>query len=133
MSEEIMKTPITMDLEGVPLRRTLRLLAEQIGMGYGIKDGMVTMRPPDMRRKNWHELMVMEESFPESSPLAVEVERARRGELIGAELNRLDEQLKGIEEVTKRYRSIQMMRMGAPGDMMPGKPASPTGPQAPPQ
>ncbi|MGC8639157.1 MAG: hypothetical protein ACP5XB_04685 [Isosphaeraceae bacterium] len=26
-------------------------------------------------------LMVMEESFPESSPLAVEVERARRSEL----------------------------------------------------
>ena len=46
-----MKTPITMDLVGVPLRRTLKLIAEQLGMGYGIKDGMVTITPPDFRRQ----------------------------------------------------------------------------------
>jgi hypothetical protein len=110
--EGLMQTPITMDLEGVPLRRTLKLLAEQLGMGYGIKDGMVTLRHPDMRLQNWQELMVMEESFPETSPLALEVERARRGELTNSELERLDEQLKAIEEVTKRYRSIRMMMRG---------------------
>ena len=33
-------------------------------MGCGIKDGIIVMRPPDMRTRNWHELMVMEESFP---------------------------------------------------------------------
>ena len=67
--------------------------------------------------RNWHELMVME-SFPESSPLAVEVERACRGELTADELEKLDEQLKAIEEVTERYQSIRMMRMGMPGAMM---------------
>ena len=118
ISEQIMKTPITMDLKGVPLRTTLKLIAEQLSMGCGIKDGMIVMRPPDMRTRNWHELMVMEESFPESSPLAVEVERARRGELTADELEKLDEQLKAIEEVTKRYQSIRMMRMGMPGAMM---------------
>ena len=76
-----MKTPITMDLAGVPLRRTLKLIAEQLGMGYGIKDGMVTITAPNFRRRNWSELLVMEESFPMSSPLELEVERARRGEL----------------------------------------------------
>ena len=75
--EKIMQTPITMDLEGVPLRRVLKLIAEQLQMGYGISDGMVTMRPPNFLRRNWQELLVMEESFPESSPLATEVERAR--------------------------------------------------------
>ena len=109
--EKLMKTPITMNLEGVPLRRVLKLLAEQIGMGYGIKDGMVMMRPPNMRDRNWQELMVMEESFPESSPLAQEVERARRGELTERELTELRERLKAIEEVTKRYQSVRM-RMG---------------------
>jgi RNA polymerase sigma factor (sigma-70 family) len=127
MSDQLMKTPITMDLEGVPLRRSLKLLAEQLGMGYGIKDGMVTIRPPDMLRRNWHELMVMEESFPESSPLAIEVERARRGELTSSEMNQLEERLRGIEEVAKRYASIRMMRgapVNQPGGMMPGRPTS---------
>lgn len=134
ISEKLMKTPITMDLEGVPLRTTLKLIAEQLEMGYGIKDGMVVMRLPDMRRRNWHDLMVMEESFPESSPLAIEVERSRRGELTPAELDKLDEQLKAIEEVTKRYQSIRLMRMGMPGALrMQRMPASPTAKEAMPQ
>ena len=130
INEEIMKTPITMDLEGVPLRRILKLIAEQLGMGYGIKDGMVTMRPPDQRRRNWQELMVMEESFPFSSPLALEVERARRGELTSAELEQLNERLQAIEAVSKHYASIQMIRPGAAmnpsGGMSPGTPAPPS-------
>jgi RNA polymerase sigma factor (sigma-70 family) len=122
MHEELMKTPITMDLEGVPLRRVLKLIADQLHMGYGIKDGMVTLLPPNMARPNWHDLMVMEESFPDSSPLATEVQRARRGELSATELEQLDERLKAIEEVTKRYRSIRMQgrAVNAPGEMNPG-------------
>ncbi len=120
--QALMKTPITMDLEGVPLRRVLKLIADQLQMGYGIKDGMVTFMVPDMRRQNWQELMVMEESFPESTPLAIEVLRARRGELSPAEIEQLDKRLKAIEEVTKRYQSIRMGGMGvnAPGGMNPG-------------
>ena len=62
--EKLRKTPITMDLTGVPLRRTLKLIAEQLGMGYGIKDGMVTFAVPNRGRPNWSDLLVMEESFP---------------------------------------------------------------------
>jgi RNA polymerase sigma factor (sigma-70 family) len=130
-SEQIMKTRVTMNLEGVPLRRVLKLLAEQIGMGYGIKDGMVTMRPPDMRNRNWLELMVMEESFPDSSPLAQEVDRARRGELTENELMDLEAKLQAIDEVTKRYRSIRMMAAppgAGPGGMTPGPARAPGGP-----
>ena len=112
-SRNLMKSPITMDLDGVPLRRVLKLIAEQLGMGYGIKDGMVTFTAPDFRRQNWRELLVMEESFPMSSPLELEVERARRGELTPAELDQLNERLKAIEEVTKRAQSIRTMRLGA--------------------
>ena len=133
LNDILMKTPITMDLQGVPLRRSLKLLAEQLGMGYGIKDGMVTMRPPDQRRRNWQELMVMEESFPFSSPLALEVERARRGELTTAELEQLNERLQAIEAVSKRFASIQWpgMLMNRPGGMGPGTPASPSNPAGP--
>jgi hypothetical protein len=125
-----------MNLVGVPLRRTLKLLAEQLGMGYGIKDGMVTIAEPDMRWRNWNELLVMEESFPQSAPLDLEVERARRGELTPSELDQLNERLTAIEEVTKRAQSIRMMRFNAvpqPGGMMRGMPSPPSGPQARPQ
>jgi RNA polymerase sigma factor (sigma-70 family) len=131
-----MTIPITMNLDGVPLRRILKLLAEQLGMGYGIKDAMVTITAPDMTRRNRHELMVMEESFPESSPLALEVERARRVELTGSELNQLDERLRGIENVTKRYRSIRMMQRALSNPaagMTPGVPSFPAGPSGPKQ
>ncbi len=129
-SGDLMKSPITMDLEGVPLRRVLKFIAEQLGMGYGIKDGMVTMRPPDMRKRNWQELLVMEESFPESSPLATEVERARRGELSTAELEQLNEKMQAIEAVTRRYSEIRTvlrpgmgMMMNRPAGVTPGSPA----------
>ena len=49
MVEKTMTSPVKMDLEGVPLRRTLRLVVEQLGLGYGIKDGMVTIFAPDFR------------------------------------------------------------------------------------
>ena len=128
-----MKTPITIDLVGVPLRRSLKLIAEQLGMGVGIRDGMVTMRPPDMRLRNWHELLVLDESFPQSSPLDVEVERARRGELTTSELDQLNERLKAIDEATKLYRSIRMRWDGdawrdagkAPACRQPGSAARP--------
>jgi RNA polymerase sigma factor (sigma-70 family) len=134
--EKLMKTPITMNLVGVPLRRSLKLLAEQLDMGYGIKDGMVTMTEPDMRRQNWQELMVMEESFPQSSPLELEVQRAKRGELTPAELHQLNERLTDIEEVVKRAQTIRMMQFNLssqPGGMMRGTPSPPAGPQARPQ
>jgi RNA polymerase sigma factor (sigma-70 family) len=134
--EKLRKTPITINLEGVPLRRTLKLIAEQLGMGYGIKDGMVTFAVPNMVRRNWSELLVMEESFPQSSPLELEVERARRGELTTAELDQLNERLKAIEEVTKRSQSIRMMRLmpgASPGGMMRAMPGPSPGPQTKPQ
>jgi hypothetical protein len=137
MYEKIMKTPIVMDLEGVPLRRVLKLIAEQLEMGYGIKDGMVTMRPPDARFRNWEELMVMEESFPETSPIAMEVARARRGELTAAELEQLNDRLQAIDAVTKRYTSIRTFGRGAlaptPGGMSKGTPASPSNTNRPEQ
>jgi hypothetical protein len=42
-AEKTMTSPITLDLEGVPLKTTLRLLLKQIGMTYTVKDGMLTI------------------------------------------------------------------------------------------
>lgn len=105
----LLKRPITMDLSGVPLRRILKLIADQLDMGYGVKDGMVTIFAPDLRRKNWRELLIVEPGgpFPETTPLQLLVEKAERGEMSDPELQQLNERLKSIEEATKRYRSIR--------------------------
>jgi hypothetical protein len=38
-----MTSPVTLDLEGVPLKTTLRLLLKQLGLTYTVKDGLLTI------------------------------------------------------------------------------------------
>ena len=38
-----MRSPVVLEMEGVPLRTTLRLLLRQLGMTYGVKDGVITI------------------------------------------------------------------------------------------
>ena len=42
-----MTSPITLDLEGVPLKTTLRLLLKQLGLTYTVKDGLADDHPED--------------------------------------------------------------------------------------
>ncbi|MDE2508784.1 MAG: STN domain-containing protein, partial [Planctomycetota bacterium] len=36
-------SPVTIDLEGIPLKTTLRLILKQLGLTYTVKDGMITI------------------------------------------------------------------------------------------
>ncbi len=123
MMSKTMQSPIKMDLKGVPLRQTLKLVAGQLGMFYGIRDGLVTITGADFMRQNWREFPVAEGTFPATSPLQLLVEKAERGEMTPPELEQLNEHLKAIEEATKRFKSIQMMT-GRP--LPPASPASPS-------
>ena len=38
-----MASPVTLDLEGVPLKTTLRLLLKQLGLTYTVKAGLLTI------------------------------------------------------------------------------------------
>jgi hypothetical protein len=38
-----MSSPVSLDVEGVPLRTTLRLLLKQLGLVYTVKDGLLTI------------------------------------------------------------------------------------------
>jgi serine/threonine protein kinase/formylglycine-generating enzyme required for sulfatase activity len=42
-AEKTMDSPICIDLEGIPLRVTLRCMLDQIGMGYYVKEGLLTI------------------------------------------------------------------------------------------
>src|SRR5258705_2563505 len=42
-AEKSLTSPVTLDLEGVPLKTTLRLLLKQLGLTYTVKDGLLTI------------------------------------------------------------------------------------------
>ena len=42
-AEKTITSPVQLDLEGVPLKTTLRLLLKQLGLTYTVKDGMLTI------------------------------------------------------------------------------------------
>jgi RNA polymerase sigma factor (sigma-70 family) len=46
-AERTMTAPVTLDLEGVPLKTTLRLMLKQIGLAYCVKDGLLIISCPD--------------------------------------------------------------------------------------
>jgi hypothetical protein len=43
-AEKTMTSPVTIDLEGVPLWTTLRLVLKQLGLGYTVEGGLLTIR-----------------------------------------------------------------------------------------
>jgi RNA polymerase sigma factor (sigma-70 family) len=45
-AERTMTSPVTLDLEGVPLKTTLRLMLKQIGLAYCVKDGLLIISSP---------------------------------------------------------------------------------------
>jgi RNA polymerase sigma factor (sigma-70 family) len=94
-AERSLNSTITIDLEGVPLRRTLQLLLAQLGLIYHVEDGMIYITsagsenvplPPALRRPN---------------PLLRKVAKAEDGELTRAEMEDLIADLKTRQTVMK--------------------------------
>jgi hypothetical protein len=46
-AEKTLTSPITIDLEGVPLKTTLRLILKQLGLAYCVKDGLLYISSVD--------------------------------------------------------------------------------------
>ena len=40
-AEKTMTSPVTLDVEGVPLKTTLRLMLNQLGLTYSVRDGLL--------------------------------------------------------------------------------------------
>jgi hypothetical protein len=50
-AQRTLQTTVLIDLEGVPLKTSLRLLLKQLGLVYTIKDGLVVISSPEVVRK----------------------------------------------------------------------------------
>ena len=61
-AEKTMSSPVMLELEGVPLRTTLRLLLKQLNLAYCVEDGMLFISTPQGIQQ---ELMEWESAQPE--------------------------------------------------------------------
>jgi len=94
-AEKTMTSPITLDLDGVPLRRTLQLMLKQIGLVYFVDDGLLVITSADSQNSRLGPSMI------EMSPLLEKQWKAERGELDPDEMSALIAQLKSINQVKK--------------------------------
>jgi RNA polymerase sigma factor (sigma-70 family) len=87
-AERSLNSTVQLDLEGIPLRRTLQLLLSQLGLVYFVEDGMVVITsesseqaglPPPMRQE---------------TPILARARKAERGELGREEIEELIEDFK---------------------------------------
>ena len=46
-ADKTLASTVTLDLEGIPVKTTLRLVLKQVGLAYEVKDGLVTISSPD--------------------------------------------------------------------------------------
>jgi hypothetical protein len=82
------------DLEGVPLRRTLQLALSQLNLGYFIVDGMLYITSDESASNG-----SIPPSLASPSPRMEKLEKAERGELTVSEMKELIETLKCQAEI----------------------------------
>jgi RNA polymerase sigma factor (sigma-70 family) len=81
-AERSLTSTVRINLEGVPLKRTLQLALKQLGLAYFVDDGMIYITSQDSLDQMSH----LEPAIPEQSPLTEEGERGIRGELTVEEM-----------------------------------------------
>ena len=86
-----------MDLEGVPLRRTLQLLLKQLDLIYFVEDGLLYITSKDSEGP-WGTLGP---AMSEPSPILQKAEKAERGEMSLSEMKELIELFKTREQIRK--------------------------------
>jgi hypothetical protein len=91
-AQKTMTSPVSLDLEGVPLWITLRLVLKQLGLTYDVKDGLVTI--------------TAESSRDRPVPILEHVRRARQGELSLAEIRELTEVIRALQELDKASQGL---------------------------
>jgi hypothetical protein len=83
-----------MDLEGVPLRRTLQLLLKQLDLAYFVEDGVLCITSLKSMGR-------FDPTMHEPSPSMERVKKAERGELSSTEMKDLIELLKSQAEARR--------------------------------
>jgi hypothetical protein len=96
-ADKTMTSPVSIDLDGVPVRRTLQLMLKQLGLVYYVEDGILVITSPEAAERG----MGADRARP--SRLKAEMEKAERGELGADEMKALSEKLKLLGEIRKLH------------------------------
>jgi RNA polymerase sigma factor (sigma-70 family) len=107
-AERSLTSTIQIDLEGIPLRRTLQLMLAQLGLVYFVDDGMLVITSPERAAAP------LPPSLAAPSPLNDRLAKAERGELRVEEMNELIEVLKNQEQI-KKLLAPKRQQMGGFG------------------
>ena len=94
-AERSLNSTVQLDLEGIPLRRTLQLLLTQLGLAYFVEDGILVITSDETENQQ------LPPSMMELPPILVRADKAMRGDLAKAEMVELIELLKARETVMK--------------------------------
>jgi RNA polymerase sigma factor (sigma-70 family) len=93
-NKSMTSTVRNLDLEGVPLRRTLQLLLQQLDLIYFVDDGLLYITSARSEGR-------LRPAMHEQSPILQRAEKAERGELSLSETKELTELLKARETIMK--------------------------------
>jgi RNA polymerase sigma factor (sigma-70 family) len=88
-AERSLNSTVVMDLEGVPLRRTLQLLLTQLGLAYYVEDGILIITSEDSASQKH-----LPPSMASPPPIFDLQDKAERGELSVSEMKEVIELLK---------------------------------------
>lgn len=114
-----MTSPVTMDIEGVPLRRTLYLLLDQLGLSYQVDDGIVFIAANRKR-------------LPAGlTPFMLMQDRAERGEMDDAERKEYIEMLKDLKEIKSLLYQLDNVEKYEIACALKGAPAADPKPASP--
>jgi hypothetical protein len=94
-SEKSLTSSVRIDLDGVPLRRTLQLVLKQLGLSYHVEDGMIFIT------SEVSEDRPLGPAINDPRPILVKAAKAARGELSVKEMEELIGQFKAREQVRR--------------------------------
>jgi RNA polymerase sigma factor (sigma-70 family) len=95
-AERSLNSTVTIDLDGVPLRRTLQLLLAQLGLAYWVEDGMIYITS-----EGSEVLGNLKPPIKDTSPILLRAKKAERGELTLQEMKTLTEEFEARARVLK--------------------------------
>jgi RNA polymerase sigma factor (sigma-70 family) len=95
-AERSMNSTVQIDLEGVPLRRTLQLILTQLGMAYFVQDGILVITSEDDAKDP------LPPPIANPAPIGMMIAKSERGELSSSEL-------KELIEVIRLRRQVKLM------------------------
>lgn len=115
---ETLQSPVVIDLEGIPLRRTLALVLRQLGLTYCVADGLIVVSSPGI-----DDAALFEGRAIEPSPLRLLRHKAERGEMTAEERKEFLQTLRDLMEIVALIRDIDDIDSGRDLTPTPAEPS----------